>query len=502
MKEYLHNHAPMKKILLFLSIFWFNQEGFAQQVPLFTNYIVNEYGFNPALAGSNPYLDARLTYRTQWVGIDDAPRTQILTAHGPLKDSPLGVGGTVYNDIAGRLKRTGFAIGGSIGFKLGSPQTIESKKSKKETEGRDSTAVKKVPKQKTSMLRVGVTGGAYGFQIREGALIKDQDDETVLMGMNRQWHPDLNIGVHLDLVNGVFAGVSAPQLLRRDINLGNDTNDGTTDLVPHFYGVLGYNFRLNDKIVLQPSALLKYVNSAPLQIDFSAKAQFQERYWIGASYRSGDAVSAIVGIDLSRNLFAAYAYDYTLSGLKAQSQGSHEITIGIRIGSKKDRDKDGVIDEEDPCPDTPGPVENQGCPEEDEEEEDKELDPEEDEDDDGVKNKDDKCPEDAGLKTNAGCPLGDRDEDGLRDDLDLCPDEAGLVAQNGCPLKDRDKDGIIDDKDVCPDDPGPLRLEGCPEAKADADGDGIPDHLDECPNSQGKNGEGCPVRTYRFSWFG
>lgn len=462
----------MKKLILFIAFILIGKIGFAQQYPLFTNYIMNEYGFNPALAGQNPYLDTRLTYRTQWVGIEDAPKTQIVTANGRLNGGPLGVGGTLYNDVAGQMQRTGFSLGGSYGIKVGG----------------DSTNV--------SMLRIGLTGGMYSFQLSDDLLAKDIDDQTLMAGMDRTWHPDLNVGVHLDLNNGIFVGVSTPQLLRQNIDFADDQNAETTNLVPHIFGVVGYNFRLNESVTLQPSALIKYVDTAPMQVDFNMKAQFQEKYWAGMAYRTGDAVSAMLGIDLTQSLMAAYAYDFTLSDLNEGSRGSHEITLGLRLGMKKDRDKDTVLDKDDPCPDVWGPVENQGCPEEEEEEEeDEEDDPEGDKDEDGVLNKDDKCPEVKGLKTNDGCPLGDRDNDGLRDDLDLCPDIPGLAVNNGCPLSDRDKDGIIDEKDVCPDEPGPLRLEGCPESKADADGDGVPDKYDNCPNSRGNGPNGCPVAT-------
>lgn len=465
----------MKKHILFIAFILIGTIGFAQQVPLFTNYMMNEYGFNPALAGANPYIDTRLTYRTQWVGIDDAPKTQMLTINSPLKSGPLGIGGTLYNDEAGQMQRTGFSLGGSYGIQVGGDSLSR------------------------SMLRIGLTAGMYSFRLSEDLLAKNVNDPTLMGGMDKQWQPDLNIGVHLDLRNGIFAGVSAPQLMRRNIDFVDDQNAETTNFVPHIYGVLGYNFKMNQSVTLQPSALIKYVDTAPVQVDFSMKAIFQEKYWAGLAYRSEDAVSMLLGIDLTQSLTAAYAYDFTLSDLNEGSKGSHEITVGLRLGMKKDRDKDTVLDKDDPCPDTPGPVENQGCPEEDKEDEDddedEEDDPMGDNDEDSVLNKDDKCPDVPGLKTNDGCPLGDRDNDGLRDDLDLCPDVPGLAVNNGCPLSDRDKDGILDDKDVCPDEPGPLRLEGCPESKADADGDGIPDKYDNCPNSKGNGPNGCPVAT-------
>jgi outer membrane protein OmpA-like peptidoglycan-associated protein len=85
--------------------------------------------------------------------------------------------------------------------------------------------------------------------------------------------------------------------------------------------------------------------------------------------------------------------------------------------------------------------------------------------------------------------LIDSDGDGVPDHLDLCPQEPGLPEFHGCP--DSDGDGIPDHLDACPDVPGLPEFNGCP----DTDGDGIPDHLDDCPNEPGPAAtRGCPDR--------
>ena len=113
----------MKKILLLSFSIFFTGLLQAQQYPLFSNYLMNDYGFNPAVAGSRSYWDVKATYRTQWVGLDGAPETQLISFHGPVK--PIGLGGYFFNDTAGRLKRTGgtgtfsYGIGlDSLGTKL------------------------------------------------------------------------------------------------------------------------------------------------------------------------------------------------------------------------------------------------------------------------------------------------------------------------------------------------------------------------------------------------
>ena len=138
----------------------------------------------------------------------------------------------------------------------------------------------------------------------------------------------------------------------------------------------------------------------------------------------------------------------------------HTVGVTFRFG-KQDRDGDGIVDDEDACPDTPGiatgdPATN-GCP---------------DTDGDGVFDKDDECPNEFGLAEFNGCP--DRDGDGVPDKDDACPDVAGPIENNGCPWPDTDGDGVLDKDDECPNEFGLAEFNGCP----DRDGDGIPDKDD------------------------
>jgi OmpA-OmpF porin, OOP family len=170
-------------------------------------------------------------------------------------------------------------------------------------------------------------------------------------------------------------------------------------------------------------------------------------------------------------------------------------TIGY-VPDASDRDKDGILDGDDACPDIPGPENDDpklhGCPDRDR---DKIIDPE------------DACPDVAGPPnedpTKHGCPPpGDRDGDKIIDEEDACPDVPGVrdpdPEKNGCP-PDRDGDGIIDDEDACPDVPGVRdpdpKKNGCPP---DRDGDGIIDDEDACPDVPGPRNEdpaknGCPL---------
>lgn len=200
-------------------------------------------------------------------------------------------------------------------------------------------------------------------------------------------------------------------------------------------------------------------------------------------------VNALAGVEFGRIFLTAnytkglndffQTSDYS-SSFKHQTIGG---TLGIFLGKPvsmkpivKDRDKDGVPDQEDACPDAAGIALTNGCP---------------DKDGDGIADKDDKCPDMAGTDGRGGCPVLDRDKDGVEDADDKCPDVAGLTRYKGCGIPDTDGDGVNDEEDRCPTIKGTTPYKGCPVP--DSDGDGINDEEDKCKDIAGVAGsDGCP----------
>ncbi len=152
----------------------------------------------------------------------------------------------------------------------------------------------------------------------------------------------------------------------------------------------------------------------------------------------------------------------------------HSVGVMFKFGGK-DTDGDGIYDQYDECPETPGLEEFNGCP---------------DTDGDGIEDRQDACPSTPGLAEYNGCP--DTDGDGIPDPQDACPTVAGLAQFNGCP--DTDGDGVPDPDDACPNEAGPAANNGCPWP--DRDGDGVPDKDDLCPDVVGTvANQGCPEIT-------
>ena len=147
--------------------------------------------------------------------------------------------------------------------------------------------------------------------------------------------------------------------------------------------------------------------------------------------------------------------------------------LGLRYNfGVGDRDKDGVSDKKDQCPDLPGLKEFNGCP---------------DSDNDGLPDNKDECPDEVGPDSTKGCP--DNDLDGIPNNNDKCPNDFGLLENDGCP--DSDDDGVIDIEDKCPNEFGKIENEGCPSI--DKDNDSVLDDDDLCPDIPGsKSNGGCP----------
>lgn len=241
------------------------------------------------------------------------------------------------------------------------------------------------------------------------------------------------------------------------------------------------------KTALTANALFSYRKWAGLGISYTVQNGRYDNLGLGLYLKPGPIQFYAVTDHALGLAFPTRAYNFNVrTGLN--------LIIGV---DKHDRDKDGVEDKKDACPDVPGTVATQGCP---------------DQDADGVVDNQDECPTVAGLKYLAGCPdadndsipdlkdrcpdkagpartqgCSDQDGDGIADTEDKCPTVAGLAALQGCP--DKDADGITDAEDKCPDVPGLKALQGCP----DKDGDGITDAEDQCPDVPGTVAQkGCP----------
>ena len=330
----------MKRFFSIITFIVIGIIGYTQQRPYYTQYILNNYIINPAVAGIENYTDVKISHRMQWVGLQDAPVTTYLTIQGPLKKSAYddretatsfhargfnprgqaywkdyeapephqGIGLTILNDATGPLNR--FAAYGTYAYHFGiAPQTS---------------------------LSFGVSAGITQLSLNADKLnfATPVDPAVNGSGILNTIKPDISAGIWLYSKN-YFVGLSAQQIVPQQVAFSNNTvalQNGK--LIPHLFLTTGFRTMLSEDVSMLPSIMLRYINPLPLGVDANIKFQYQDILWSGISYRLNDGFAAMVGVNLNHTLNIGYSYDVTTSQLGTVSKGTHEILVGFLLGNK------------------------------------------------------------------------------------------------------------------------------------------------------------------------
>lgn len=297
----------MKKIfyiattILLLGIF----EASAQQESQYTQYMYNTMTFNPGYTGSREVISAMGLYRTQWVGLEGAPKTMNFSIQSPLGYKGDGIGLNIVSDEVGPTKNTGVTL--NYAYTIGAGDDLK--------------------------ISLGISGGFDNFKVDYTKLTTDTD--PYMSGLVNQFSPNVGAGVYLHTYNW-YIGASVPKLLRTDHN--NDVASSVYTTKSHMYAMAGYVFDINPYLRFKPAVLAKIVSGAPVAVDMSANFLINEKFTLGAGYRWDAAVSALAGFQLTDGIQIGYAYDYETTRLGNYNSGSHEIFLRFDfLNSSKSR---------------------------------------------------------------------------------------------------------------------------------------------------------------------
>ncbi len=290
---------------IFTAFFLFiSAVAFSQQMPAISQYMFNGLVLNPAYAGSKPFTSATLMVRKQWAGFKGSPTTQTASIHGALENKKVGLGLFISNDHAGVTNRNDMYGSYSYHIATGNGQ-----------------------------LALGLQGGfSYLKSLVSDLEVNDPNDPVYAVNTVSNVLPNFGAGAYY-YSELFYAGFSVPSLLsyNPDQSLSLDI-EGSHRITRHYYLTSGYVFSLGEQVKLKPSILLKYVKNAPLQLDLNANLLLNNIVWIGASYRTGDAIALIGEYQLTKKLRIGYSFDYTLTKLRSYSAGSHEFMLGYDFG--------------------------------------------------------------------------------------------------------------------------------------------------------------------------
>ena len=308
----------------------------AQQNIQFTQYIFNSMSVNPGYTGYKEQWFGQLGLRSQWVGLDGAPRTGLLSIDGivdPIKRRH-GIGMQVTADKLGPQSAT--SAYANYAFRL------------------------RLNEEDTQRLSFGIGAGVTQYSLDGGMLDPiDGGDQVIPAGKISNWVPDVRFGIYYYNPKW-YAGISVMDLLSGDQSNNIFRWDNTTtDNIRrkrHMYFMGGALFNLSQGLDLRPSLLVKEDFKGPTSVDVNAMFIFGQRFWLGAGWRTGVSVfkreySRVTGNSLSgRNSFSAitqiyvteklrigYSYDHIVSQLSSVQNGSHEITLGVTFGKRAQR---------------------------------------------------------------------------------------------------------------------------------------------------------------------
>ncbi len=274
---------------------------YGQQDPQYTHYMYNHSAINPAYAGSQQGIELFGLYRTQWIGLDGAPKTATLAMSTPLGNSGLGLGVNFTNDHLGVMDENRLAIDLSY--------TIDLNYQYK--------------------LAFGVKGTGSLLDVTYSELtIYDGTDPVASHDIKNSFTPNLGAGLFL-YSNKAYVGVSAPNLFTQSRYDDNELTTLRQKL--HLYVTGGYVFDLNDNLKFKPAAMVKMVEGAPLQVDVSANFMWMEKFTLGAAYRWDAAVSGLVGFQATDAIMIGYSYDADTTKLAHYGSGSHEIFMRFNL---------------------------------------------------------------------------------------------------------------------------------------------------------------------------
>ena len=305
----------MKKTLIFIALFGLiSTVGLSQQDAQYTQYMYNTISINPGYAGSRDVLSLNGLYRTQWVGLEGAPKTMTFALNTPLRNQNLGLGVSLIRDEIWIQDETYLDIDFSY--------TINTSDS--------------------GQLAFGLKAGAHLLNIdftRTNPENNTDDDFDIANNVDNRFSPNVGFGVYYH-TDRFYLGYSAPTLLRTKYY---DDEVSTVsylakDRVNH-YLIAGYVFNLSDNTKLKPALLFKAVQGAPLQADLSGNVLFNDKLALGLAYRWDAALSGLISFQLSEGLMIGYAYDWETTELNNYNSGSHEIILRYELISSKD----GVI---------------------------------------------------------------------------------------------------------------------------------------------------------------
>ena len=288
---------------------------FAQQEQLYTQFMYNKLGLNPAFAGNHPTVGVTGLVRNQWIGFEGAPNTQTVSLNAPLADQKIGLGLNITRNTIGISEKQ--TIDAIYAYRIGIGE---------------------------GTLSIGLQGSARRYQIdftdpRLNGITDKNLDPAVDVTRFDENVINFGAGAYYN-TSHFYVGVSSPRLIERNISFATEL--GFSKEVRHIMFMMGGAIDLSDDWTMTPQTMFRHTSNSPFDIDFNLSWTWRSYITGGVTYRHGgdsssfaESIDILFGFQASRQLMISAAYDFTLSEIRNHSSGSFEVGVHYLIGGKR-----------------------------------------------------------------------------------------------------------------------------------------------------------------------
>ncbi len=253
----------------------------AQQESLISQYTEQMSLFNPAAVSIGESSKLSILHRRQWQGVADAPTTTSLT-YGFYAGKNVGLGLSVITDKVFIEQSTFVGIDYSYRLQL----------------------------DEQSTLYLGLKGGGnfYSvntFNLRTYGYVVDPSLNSIA-----NFTPNIGFGAYYTRGN-FYLSLGSPRLLSTERATENNGRVASSRDRMHYYSSVGYDFIVNEayNLRLRPSIFARSVIGSPSSVDFNTMLSLDDKFTLGATYRTSTSFAGIVQLAINPNLMLGWTYE-------------------------------------------------------------------------------------------------------------------------------------------------------------------------------------------------
>jgi type IX secretion system PorP/SprF family membrane protein len=276
-----------------------------------SSFFLTPITYNPAYAGSYEGMSFTSLYSSQWVGFEGAPKTLFVNGHGTFFGPNTGLGAEIMHDEIGVTTDTKMLGNYAHHLRLND----------------------------NWRLALGIKAGVSWYSVDYNKLrIRNTNEFNSLK--TSITNIDINFGAGLFIhSDNFYLGIGIPNFL--ETTYLDDYNATLSNSRPNYYLSSGYKFDLENDIYLQPSALVRVVDGAPINAMFAGTLNWQEKFYGSLNIDLNSTIGGFGGFRFAEKYLLGYSYDTSINKFAASNGGIHSFFLNIRLEDYWKRERCG-----------------------------------------------------------------------------------------------------------------------------------------------------------------